>query len=532
MSIKKQLLILVGMAVGSLVAMAISVHLGLASLKDGYRQSSERSRDAALAIESSYLGAQYYQIFADAIINRNLDDARKRLSELDKEANSDLATLAREADTPEEKALVARATTDIQALRSMFESELFPTLEEHAPLPERIQSIDGKADASVRTIREDMQRIAESMNAESEDAAAAYDRTTWKVSALSSAIAGIVGVVLLAVGVLTLRSILASVDQVAGVAQRIARGDLAQEIRVEGPAETAALLRSCQAMQQGLRDVVGQLQSDAGDLATMGTQMATATSQLTVATSRQSESAAAIAATVEQLATSIASIEEQASAIQSSANESGGEGSEAIRRMIESSRETITAVHQTAGEIGRLHELSSQISSVVGVIREVADQTNLLALNAAIEAARAGEQGRGFAVVADEVRKLAERTGQSTREIGDMIERVQDVTQVVARSIDAAVRHMTRVDAMSRDADAAISSLKEQTGAILRSLRDVGTALQEQRSATESMARGVEDSAQVSEENAAIVNETASAANNLSQLALALQQTSSRFRLP
>jgi methyl-accepting chemotaxis protein len=531
MSVKQRLTALIGLAVAALVIMIAIGVFGITVLKSSQHESNLRSRAQAIAGEASWLGVQYYQIIADAVINRDLDNARASFAALDKEAAQDLDALARDADTADEKAEVEKAQKAIQDLRRLFHGELLPALNDQNRVPDALREIDGKADASVRDVREHLARIADSMGKEASHANDEFLDTARKMMIASLVIAALATAALILAGILIAKSILGPLDRVAGIARRVAEGDLSAEIDAHGTDEFALLLKSCRDMQNGLRDIASQLQGNASNLSAMGAQMAVTTTQLSVSTGRQSEASAAIAATVEQMATGIAAIEDLAGSVRSSASDTGDAGSTIIRRMVDSGRVTIDAVSRTAHEIAQLNELSQQISSVVNVIREVAEQTNLLALNAAIEAARAGDHGRGFAVVADEVRKLAERTGQSTREIAQKIERIQSVTRSVAGSIDGAVQQMSQVDGLSKDAESAVNALKAQSTTIVDAVEHIRAALLEQRAASEEIARKIEDSAQMSEENSASVTETAGAATQLEKVASTLMTTAYRFKL-
>ena len=531
MTVKQRLVLLIGLAVTTLgIIIGVSV-FGISLLKQYQHISQTRNQGQTIAAEASWLGTQYYQIIADAVINRDFVAAKTSFAELDKESAKDLVILAREADTPAEKAAVEQAQKGITHIRELFHGALLPALDDQNRLPDNIRNIDSKVDASVKEIREHLHSIAKSMGEEAAEADADFIAAARSMLITMLVVAGVATLVLVAFGIAIMRSILNPLNEVIGIARRVAGGDLSADIRSHGRDEFATLLTSCGEMQSGLREIASQMQGNATNLSSMGSQLASTTSQLSVSTGRQSEASAAIAATVEELVSSIASIQELAGSVRASANDSGETGGQIIGRMLDSSKDTIAAVNRTAGEISELNRLSEQISSVVNVIREVADQTNLLALNAAIEAARAGEQGRGFAVVADEVRKLAERTGQSTREITEKITRVQAVTQTVDASIAAAVDQMNQAKSLSQEASKAVEGLKTQSQSIVDAVDNICSALIEQRAASEDISRKIEDSAQMSEENSAAVNETASAASQLEQVAAGLMTTAYRFRL-
>jgi methyl-accepting chemotaxis protein len=195
----------------------------------------------------------------------------------------------------------------------------------------------------------------------------------------------------------------------------------------------------------------------------------------------------------------------------------------------------MTTIAQSVGEASKVIEVlgenSKEISNVVQVIREVADQTNLLALNAAIEAARAGEQGRGFAVVADEVRKLAERTAQSTGDISTMIGKIQVSANEAVEQMQKVVEQVESGQQLAQEAGKRILSIRDETGKVSDAMTEISNALKEQGEASNDIAKHVESIAQITDENNAAAEETSSNAQRLDELAKNVQDTIGQFKV-
>ena len=190
--------------------------------------------------------------------------------------------------------------------------------------------------------------------------------------------------------------------------------------------------------------------------------------------------------------------------------------------------ETVTST-STAMEL--LGQRTDEIGSIAGVIKEIADQTNLLALNAAIEAARAGEQGRGFAVVADEVRKLAERTTKSTTEIAAVIAAIQTETRSAVNNMHQVVDQVGNNAEGARQAGVSITQIRESSNRVLDVSSDIATALKEQSAANELIAKQVEVIASMSEENTAAMSEAKQASSEMKRLSTEMDALGNRFRV-
>ena len=190
------------------------------------------------------------------------------------------------------------------------------------------------------------------------------------------------------------------------------------------------------------------------------------------------------------------------------------------------------AVHNSSYTIQALGANSNQIGEIIAVIDDIADQTNLLALNAAIEAARAGEQGRGFAVVADEVRKLAERTTKATKEIAAMIKSIQSDTSGAVASMESGTGEVERGVEMTRKAGEALKEIVNNVQHVSDMIGQIATAAEEQSAAAEQISTSIETIASVTKESAAGARQSSTACQELSRLALELQKMVGQFKLP
>jgi methyl-accepting chemotaxis protein len=311
---------------------------------------------------------------------------------------------------------------------------------------------------------------------------------------------------------------------------RAAAGDLT--VAVHSTAK-GSILDSAGEMVRSIRGMVTEISAGSTKLGQGAERISTASREVAIASGRQADATSSMAAAVEEMTVSINHISDSAHDTQENSTASVGLSEDGFSRIQSASHEInqiAATVTDASGRIRKLEERARQISSIAGVIKDIAGQTNLLALNAAIEAARAGEQGRGFAVVADEVRKLAERTSSATVEIEQMIAGVQSDTQQVVGVMDAALPLVAAGVQAAEDAAMSLQKIKEGAQTTLASIRDVAEATKEQSSASNSIAQKVEEIATMVEETSAAMNSTAETAEDMERLASELNVLVSRFR--
>jgi len=322
-------------------------------------------------------------------------------------------------------------------------------------------------------------------------------------------------------------------EYAAQVARRIAKGDLSAAINLQ-PNDTTSLLASMKTMQEGLREMVEQIVVATVQLAGFAKQLSASSHQVQDATNQQTDAAATVAATVEEMTVSIGHISDNTADVNKSAIESkqmAEEGESFAQKTIGEMNKIVDNVNQSSIFMQTLDEQSHKISDIVNVIKEIADQTNLLALNAAIEAARAGEQGRGFAVVADEVRKLAERTKLSTQDIAAMIEAIRSGTMLAVESMALGTVMVNAGMELVGNTGNSMATIHGSTDNVLAAIDGISTSLREQNNANNEIAKSVENIAQMSERNYAAICDVVSSADQLQMLSEALRQSAARFQI-
>ncbi|MGE6319589.1 methyl-accepting chemotaxis protein [Pseudomonas oryzihabitans] len=356
-----------------------------------------------------------------------------------------------------------------------------------------------------------------------------------KQQAMAILISGGLLATLLALGIAwsLSRTIVGRLEQTVAIARTIAAGQLDSPIPTGGRDELGQLLAAFGQMQDKLRGMIQGIKQGTDQLVAASHSISANSQQLSAAAQEQSSAASSMAATVEELTVSINHVSDNAGEAHDLSSQSGQlarDGGQTIQASVDSMRSIAGTVQSSATRIGELGEHSERVSSIVSVIKGIADQTNLLALNAAIEAARAGEQGRGFAVVADEVRQLAQRTTNSTQEIAAMIEKIQAATQAAMSDMEVGVRQVNGGVDLANQAGEAVVSINTSSDKVVRVVNQISLALREQTAASHDVARTVERLAQMAQQNSEAIGETVQTAVSLDALANDLNRQISQFR--
>ncbi len=348
---------------------------------------------------------------------------------------------------------------------------------------------------------------------------------------ISTVISILVGIVLaLIIG----RMITTSMARAVSVANRLADGDLTVNIEADSLDETGQLLSAMQHMVQSLRDMISRTVDISTGIASASNQLHSTSAQIATGAEEVASQTNTVATASEEMSATSSDIARNctmAAEASRQTTESANAGAKVVNETITGMSVIADQVRQTSKTVEALGSRSDQIGQIVGTIEDIADQTNLLALNAAIEAARAGEQGRGFAVVADEVRALAERTTKATREIGEMIKAIQSETREAVKAMEDGVHEVEKGAVSSQKSGHALEEILERINEVTMQINQIATAAEQQTATTSEITSNIQQVTEVVHQTARGADETAGAAAQLATQAQQLQNLVSRFRL-
>lgn len=317
------------------------------------------------------------------------------------------------------------------------------------------------------------------------------------------------------------------------VLEQMAQGNFNARVKGEFKGDHKLIVNSINSLGESLTNILRNIAEMVNLAASISEQISSSTEQMAAGAQEQSSQALEVVTQVEEMTKTILSTSKNATLASDASKKAGQvarEGGVVVEKTVDGMNRIAQFVEKAAEEIQALGKNSEQIGEIVQVIDDIANQTNLLALNAAIEAARAGEQGRGFAVVADEVRKLAERTTKATKEISEMIKSIQTVTENVVKSMSQGSVEVKEGKTLAQKAGDSLKEIILASDAVLDVVNQVAAASEEQSVTSEQINRNVETISKVTNESAAGIQQIASAADELNKMTTNLKELISHFK--
>jgi methyl-accepting chemotaxis protein len=359
---------------------------------------------------------------------------------------------------------------------------------------------------------------------------AGYHREVFTMSGLAIAAA----IFMMAIGILIANSISRPLKMVFDTLALVAAGDLTARSSIRTQDEMGMLAGEVNEMAEKLMTTMNQVAQNSVQVAAAANQLHSTAEQIATGAEEVAAQTGTVATASEEMAATSADIAQNchmAADGSKIANDRALAGAAVVQQTVAVMGRIAAQVKSTAQTLAGLGSRSDQIGEIVGTIEDIADQTNLLALNAAIEAARAGEQGRGFAVVADEVRALAERTTRATREIGEMIKSIQSETRQAVGAMELGVKEVengTRETAKSGDS---LQEILNQISDVTQQVNQIATAAEQQTATTGEITNNLQQITEVVHETSKGANASANAANHLARLAGELHDLMGQFKL-
>jgi methyl-accepting chemotaxis protein len=525
--------VIVFLTVIGIVAMNYADLRHLTKMQD---DGAKRSADAILTANASRCGLAMYAIIADAVINHDLAQTDKEWPESKERNLKRLDDVIKIADSKEEKELAEAARKAGTELVTIFETKTLPLLRASDSISPEIRELDGQIDKQVQIIRNNMAKIDESIAKEAKAADAEFDKAI-NTAIIEALVIGLIGILLQA-GLATwlMRTIMKPVDALRLMLMDIAQGegDLTKRLDDTTKDELAEISKFFNLFIEKLRGIISHIAQTSNQVAAASVQLNATSERIATGAEEVAAQASTVATAGEEMSATSGDIAQNCQMAAEGAQlaaSSAQNGAAVVERTVAVMGQIADKVQESARTVESLGVRSEQIGAIIGTIEDIADQTNLLALNAAIEAARAGEQGRGFAVVADEVRALAERTTRATREIGEMIKNIQSETRGAVTAMEQGVNQVATGTEEAAKSGQALQDILHQINDVAMQVNQIATAAEEQTATTSEISNNMQQITEVVQQTSQGASESATAAAQLHSNAEELQRLVRQFKL-
>jgi len=531
LSLKMKLAVGFGTLLIILVVIATVAYTAVGSLAEAAKQVGRKASEKEMLVKIELAVAKGRSGSASYLL---LD--RNEALEVDEEGKRDYKDSIEEltplVHSDEGKRLFSEVQHSYDNLLAVSDKEV--QLRRSGKTKDAIQTLTRESDPAFKQLHENVKAFTSYLDKGLEEADKRQDATVSRCRVLILTLAALGFLLGAAVSGMTIRSIRSIMFRLVATMQRVAANDLATddaEITTEdeiGQAGTAF-----NRMKNSLREMIQSIAGTAQHVASASEELSSSATQQAQSAETQKDQTAQVATAMQEMSSTVLQVSENSN----KAAEASRQAAETARRgaIVEETlsrmRAIADSVSGTAKKMDELGKSSDQIGQIVGVINDIADQTNLLALNAAIEAARAGEQGRGFAVVADEVRKLAERTTTATKEIAGMIKNIQQETKTAVTAMETGTKQVEEGVKSTIQAGGSLKEIIHMAEQVGEMVMQIATAAMEQSSASEEVNQNMEKIAKLVKESADGAQQSAKACQDLSSLAFDLQNMVGTFKL-
>ena len=535
-TIRSKIIINVVIILLTIISIVGMNYVNLKEMQQMQNIGAKRAQDAVDTKETSMGGMALYQIIADAEINRELDKTAKEWADKKAEVLKNMEMTLKATDTAEEKKLAEEVKAAILEIANLFEGKMLPALKASDGITAEIRDLDSKIDTQVNKIESGMDTVVASMQKKMKASDEEFEADI-KRAILQALIIGLIGVLLQA-GLATwlMRTIMKPVDALRLMLMDISQGegDLTKRLDDSTRDELAEISKYFNLFIEKLRNIIANISQTSSQVAAAAIQLNATAEHIATGAEEVAAQAGTVATAGEEMSATSGDIAQNcqmAAEGAQRASQTASDGAAVVERTVAVMGQIAEKVQESAKTVENLGARSDQIGAIIGTIEDIADQTNLLALNAAIEAARAGEQGRGFAVVADEVRALAERTTRATKEIGEMIKAIQKETKGAVVAMEQGVQQVETGTVEAAKSGHALQDIMQQINDVAMQVNQIATAAEEQTATTSEISNNMMQITEVVQQTSQGAHESATAAAQLSGNAEELQRLVRQFKL-